>query len=323
MDDRRQNSNGKLIEADRLTKIFPIKGTRHKLTAVNGVSFGINEGETFGLIGESGSGKSTVGRCLLNLIPPSSGSIRFEGMEYAGLPEKKIVALRTRMQMVFQDPYYSLNPRRTIWQTVEGAINVSGRLSAAERREMVRTALAEVCIGAEDYEKYPHQLSMGHQQRVGVARAIASRPKFIVLDEPTSSLDITVRGEIIDLLGKLQQDLGITYLFISHDLSTIQYICHQVAVMYLGLVVEMGSKDQVFHSHRHPYSKALLASVMHPDPERHRAAYKLFGEIPSPINLPRYCFLASRCPEARERCTSEPPPMVEVEQGHRVRCHFV
>lgn len=323
MADHGRNGTEKLIEVDRLTKIFPIKGTRHRLTAVNGVSFTISAGETYGLIGESGSGKSTVGRCLLNLIPPSSGSVRFDGMEYTGLPEKKLISLRTRMQMVFQDPYYSLNPRCTIWQTVEGAVNVPGKLPAAERREMVRTALEEVYIGPEDYEKYPHQLSMGHQQRVGIGRAIVSRPKFIVLDEPTSSLDITVRGEIIDLLVKLQQDLGVTYLFISHDLSTIQYICHHVAVMYLGIVVEMGSKDQVFHHHHHPYSRALLASVMHPDPKRRRPSYRLSGEIPSPINLPLGCFLASRCPEARERCASEPPPMVEVEKGHGVRCHFI
>ncbi len=322
MNDHGRNGNGKLLEVERLTKVFPIKGTRHKLTAVNAVSLSIAEGETFGLIGESGSGKSTVGRCLLNLIPPSSGSLKFNGREYAGASEKQFGSLRAQMQMVFQDPYYSLNPRCTIWQTVERAINGSGKYASVQRREMIRTALAEVCIGQEDYEKYPHQLSMGHQQRVGVARAIVSRPKFIVLDEPTSSLDITVRGEIIDLLVKLQNELHVTFLFISHDLSTIQYICHQVAVMYLGIVVEMGSKDQVFHHQRHPYSKALLASVMHPDPQRRRPGYRLSGEIPSPINLPRNCFLYSRCPEARDRCATEPPPMVEVEKGHLVRCHF-
>lgn len=313
----------KLIEVRDLVKIFSIKGTKDKLTAVNKVSFDITEGQTFGLIGESGSGKSTVGRCILNLLKITGGTLSFQGIEYSNMKKKEFKPIREKTQMVFQDPNYSLNPRRTIWQTVENAINVRKKLQAGEKRDLVKRALSEVHIEKEDYDKYPHQLSMGQQQRVGIARAIVSRPRFIVLDEPTSSLDITVRGELIDLLVKLQRDLGITYLFISHDLSTIQYICNMVAVMYLGILIEIGSKNQIFFKQRHPYSKALLASVMVADPTVKRSDYKLSGEIPSPINLPKGCFLASRCPEVEKRCKYEPPPLHELEKGHFTRCFNV
>jgi len=310
-----------LLEIESLTKLFPISGTKDVVSAVNNVSFEIREGETFGLIGESGSGKSSVGRCLLNLINPTKGVLRYKGMDYSNFGKKEESIIRSEMQMVFQDPYYSLNPRKTVWDTVEDTLRVNKTLPEGERKTKVSEALDKVQISRNDYEKYPHQLSAGQQQRVGIARAIAPNPKFIVLDEPTSSLDLSVRAEIIDLLVKLQKEDGITYLFISHDLSTVQYLCHRVAIMYLGKIVEYGTVDQVFRNHNHPYSKALLASVMKADPKIPRSNYRLSGEIPSPINLPKGCFLASRCPEAEDKCREIEPPLIEVEKGQFVHCH--
>ncbi|MDQ0221399.1 ABC transporter ATP-binding protein [Peribacillus cavernae] len=310
-----------LLDIKGIKKHFPVRGTKDVVTAVNDISFNIREGETFGLIGESGSGKSSVGRCILNLISPTSGEMRYKGMEYSKFGKKEAAVIRTEMQMVFQDPYYSLNPRKTVWETVEDTLRVNKNLAATDRKKMTVDALAKVQFFENDYEKYPHQLSAGQQQRVGIARAIAPKPKFIVLDEPTSSLDLSVRAEIIDLLVKLQKDSGITYLFISHDLSTIQFLCHRVAVMYLGRIVEYGDVNEVFHNHRHPYSKALLASVMKPDPKIPRSDYRLSGEIPSPINLPKGCHLASRCPEVEAKCREIDPPFIDVGNGHFVNCH--
>lgn len=312
----------KVIEVKNLRKVFSIKGIKERLVAVDNVSFDINESETFGLIGESGSGKTTVGRCMLKLIPLTSGNLNFQNTEYSNLSGHQKLGILKNMQMVFQDPYYSLNPRRTVWETVDDSLNTIKKKNKTERRERIEDTLSKVYLKTESYDKYPHQLSMGEQQRLGVARAIVSQPKFIVLDEPTSSLDISVRGEIINLLVKLQKDLGITYLFISHDLSTVQYLCHRVAIMYLGQIVEIGSVDQVFKKSRHPYSVALLSSVMYPDPKIKRSDYKLTGEIPSPISLPKACYLATRCPEAEDICRNEPPEMYEIDDGHKVMCHF-
>lgn len=310
----------KLIEVAGMTKLFPIGAKRH-ITALNHVSFDIMEGETFGLIGESGSGKSTAGRCILNLIPLTAGTLVYKGMEYSRLTREKKWIIRGDMQMVFQDPYYSLNPRRTVWDTVEGTLICRNGMSPARRRDMVREALAQVQLKEEDYGKYAHQLSAGQQQRLGIARAMAAKPKFVVLDEPTSSLDVSVRAEIIDLLRKLQAELGSTYLFISHDLSTVEHLCHRVAILYLGSIVECGTVDQVFRRHLHPYSRALLASVMPADPDAPKNEYVLSGEIPSAIDLPKGCHLAKRCPEVEARCLEEDPPMVEAEPGHLVKCY--
>ncbi|MGA2764055.1 MAG: ABC transporter ATP-binding protein [Spirochaetia bacterium] len=312
----------KLIEVQKLKKEFPVKGMSHRLVAVDEVTFSILKGRTFGLIGESGSGKTTVGRVLLKLISHTAGRMFFDGREYQGMSKRGFRNLRNEMQMVFQDPYYSLNPRRTIWETIRGSYNQKNGDDRHEKSLAVREALDKVYIEEKDYDKYPHQLSMGQQQRVGIARAIVSSPRFIVLDEPTSSLDVTVRGEIIDLLVRLQQDLDITYLFISHDLSTVQYLCHDVAIMYLGKIIEIGPVKEVFENHRHPYSVALMASVMKPNPKVKRLNYRLEGEIPSPINLPPACYLASRCPEAKEVCHRSDPEMIEVGGNHYVKCHF-
>ena len=308
----------KLIEVKNMTKLFTVKHNK-VLTALNSVSFDIMEKETFGLIGESGSGKSTAGRCLLNLIPLTNGTLTYKGIDYSKLNKSNKALIRSEMQMVFQDPYYSLNPRVNVWDTVETTLN-KRIYNRSQREQMTYDALRRVHIQEEDFYKYAHQISAGQQQRVGIARATAANPKFIVLDEPTSSLDVSVRAEIIDLLNELQVKLGTTYLFISHDLSTIEHICHRVAVLYLGNIVEYGTVDEIFNNNVHPYSKALLASVMVPDPKIKKEKYKLSGEIPSAINLPKGCNLATRCPEAESRCFSEPPPMVEVAPGHFVNC---
>lgn len=310
---------GLLIRVEKLRKEFEVKEKHSKLIAVDDITFNIQESETYGLIGESGSGKTTVGRVLLKLIEPTSGKMMFNNVDYSSLNHGQFKNIRKQMQMVFQDPFYSLNPTRTIWDTVCSASHASGK----ERQELVAEALERVQLDSRDYEKYPHQISMGQQQRVGIARAIVSKPQFIVLDEPTSSLDLTVRGEIMNLLRRLQQELHISYLFISHDLSTIQHMCHKVSIMYLGQIVESGMVDSVFNTPSHPYSQALLASVMYPDPAVKRSAYRLTGEIPSPIDLPDACYLSSRCPEACERCFREKPEpkLIDEKQYHIVSCH--
>ncbi len=309
-----------LLEVKNLTKLFPV-GYKKNITAINSISFEVRQGETLGLIGESGSGKSTVGRCILNLIKPTEGTLIYKGTEYSSLTRVQRRAIQKEMQMVFQDPNYSLNPRVCVWDTVYNTLKVNKDLTPEKCRQMTKEALDQVYLKEADYNKYAHQLSAGQQQRVGIARAIAAHPNFIVLDEPTSSLDVSIRAEIIDLLRNLQKEMGVSYLFISHDLSTIQYICNRVAVMYLGSIVEYGTVEQLFKNQQHPYSKALLASVMVPNPDEKRSDYKLTGEIPSSINLPKGCTLASRCMEAEDICFEKNPDMVEVEEGHFVKCH--
>lgn len=311
---------GNLLEVKNLTKLFPV-GYKKNITAINSISFEVHEGETLGLIGESGSGKSTVGRCILNLIKPMAGTLIYRGTKYSELTRNQRREIQKEMQMVFQDPNYSLNPRVCVWDTVYNTLKVNKYFTPEQCQRMTKEALDQVYLKEADYNKYAHQLSAGQQQRVGIARAIAAHPKFIVLDEPTSSLDVSIRAEIIDLLRNLQKNMGVSYLFISHDLSTIQYICNRVAVMYLGSIVEYGTVEQLFKNHQHPYSKALLASVMVPNPDIKRSDYKLTGEIPSSINLPKGCTLASRCMEAEKICFERNPDMVETEPGHFVKCH--
>lgn len=311
---------GNLLEVKNLTKLFPV-GYKKNITAINSISFEVHEGETLGLIGESGSGKSTVGRCILNLIKPTAGTLIYRGTKYSELTRNQRREIQKEMQMVFQDPNYSLNPRVCVWDIVYNTLKVNKDFTPEQCQRMTKEALDQVYLKEADYNKYAHQLSAGQQQRVGIARAIAAHPKFIVLDEPTSSLDVSIRAEIIDLLRNLQKNMGVSYLFISHDLSTIQYICNRVAVMYLGSIVEYGTVEQLFKNHQHPYSKALLASVMVPNPDIKRSDYKLTGEIPSSINLPKGCTLASRCMEAEKICFERNPDMVETEPGHFVKCH--
>jgi oligopeptide/dipeptide ABC transporter ATP-binding protein len=307
-----------LLEVSNLYKTFPISGSRNVVQAINGVSFTIAPGETLGLVGESGSGKTTVGGCILGLINDPEGTIRFRGQELA--TDKATRALRGKLQMVFQEPGESLDPRFRIGLSIEEPL-LAQRVEAHERRTQMLNAARLVGLPLELLELYPAELSAGQQQRVGIARAMITRPELVVLDEPTSALDPTARADIIELLMQIQKDLGTSYLFISHDLSTVRFISHRVAIMYLGMVVEQGDAAAVFAQPCHPYSMGLLSAVLLPHPHfKLDTSVSLAGEIPSPINLPRGCYLESRCPFAVERCRAEMPPPSDLGGGHIVHC---
>ncbi len=309
-----------VLQVDDLVKHFPILGSRALVRAVNGVSFSVEKGETFSLVGESGSGKTTVGRCILGLIKPTDGAIRFHGMAVDKRRDVRSPDLRGKIQLVFQEPAESLDPRIRVGETIGEPLRAA-KVSIPERNEKVAQVAARVGLKPETLYQYPAELSAGQQQRVGIARAMVTEPELIVLDEPTSALDPTARAEIIDLLIRLQKDLDTAYLFISHDLSTVRYVSHRVAVMYLGMIVEQGAAEEIFSRPRHPYSVGLLSSVLLPNPKLTRQTnLNLKGEIPSPINLPPGCYLAGRCPLAEDRCRREMPAPEEVGSGHLVNC---
>jgi oligopeptide transport system ATP-binding protein len=287
---------------------------------VNGVSLHINRGEALALVGESGSGKTTVGRCILRLIEPTAGTITFLGEDVTAMTPERFRPWRPRIQLVFQEPYDSLNPRMRIGRILDEPLMLANQSTAGPRRQRVLELLDMVGLGASFLNLYPHQLSGGEQQRVGIARAIATNPELVVLDEPTSALDVSVRAEILDLLTDLQQRLGFAYLFISHDLTAVRRVCQRVAIMYLGKIVETGGTDEIFARPLHPYSRALLSSVLYPDPHQPRARFLLRGEIPSPITLPAGCHLHPRCPWATPECTHGYPPLDELLPGRRVAC---
>ena len=315
-----------LLEVRDLVKHFPIRGgfirrNVNVVRAVDGVSFDIQRGQTLGLVGESGCGKTTVGRALLKLIDPTSGSIRFKGQDIAGLSRRRMRALRPKMQIVFQDPQSSLNPRMTIRQILMEPLRLNGvpRQDAATR---IVDLLETVGLTAEHANRFPHEFSGGQRQRIGVARALALNPDFIVLDEPTSALDVSVQAQVLNLLRKLQRELGLTYLFISHDLSVVRHLCDEVAVMYLGRIVEKGDVEQVFTDPQHPYTQALLSAVPIPDPETRAKRIILTGDVPSPVNPPRACRFHPRCPRAQAVCSEIDPPLETKKPGHLAACHF-
>lgn len=315
-----------LVGIERLEKHFPVhRGmpwTPARLVrAVDGVSLDIAEGETLGLVGESGCGKSTLARCVLRLIEPTGGRVRFGDVELTSLGAEAMRRERRDVQMVFQDPTASLNPRWSVGATVEEPLRLHTDLGGQRRRERMAEVLAEVGLGPELADRYPHQLSGGQRQRVNIARAIATHPRFVILDEPTSALDVSLRARIILLLDELKRRLGMTYLFISHDLSTVRYLSDRVAVMYLGAVVELGPSTRVFAQPTHPYTRALLSAIPIPDPDVKVERLVLAGEIPSPIDIPRGCRLRGRCPLAQPEC-AEPVPVREVAPGHLVACHL-
>jgi len=307
-----------LLEVSGLYKSFTISGSRALVQAVNGVSFAIQPGETLGLVGESGSGKTTVGRCILGLLEPTQGTIRFRGEDITlgGRRSKS----RGKMQLVFQEPAESLDPRQRIGRSIEEPL-VALKVARNERRDRLLESIGLVGLSEDMLNLYPAELSAGQQQRVGIARAMITRPELVVLDEPTSALDPTARAEIIELLQRIQAELGTSYLFISHDLSTVRFVSHRVAVMYLGMIVEQGDAAKVFAQPVHPYSVGLLSAVLLPNPElKYETTVNLQGEIPSPINLPRGCFLASRCPLVLQRCRDEMPAPENLGGGHIVHC---
>jgi oligopeptide/dipeptide ABC transporter ATP-binding protein len=316
-----------LLAVDDLRKHFPLRSPGAWLRpasvrAVDGVSFAIPAGETLGLVGESGCGKSTVARCLVRTLDPTSGRVVFDGVDLATLPEEPLRRRRRDFQMVFQDPTASLNPRLTVQGMVEEPLRLHSELPAAERRHRVADILEEVGLEASLARRYPHQLSGGQRQRVNIARAIATRPRFLVLDEPTSALDVSLRARVILLLAELRARLGMTYLFISHDLSTVKYLSNRVAVMYLGTIVEDAPARDLFARPQHPYTRALLSAVPVPDPDVRRDRIVLRGEPPSPIAIPTGCRLRTRCPLAQPVC-AEPVALREIAPGHRVACHLV
>jgi peptide/nickel transport system ATP-binding protein/oligopeptide transport system ATP-binding protein len=312
-----------LLRIESLKKYYPIRTGMfsHKmLHAIDGVTFDIQKGETVGLVGESGSGKSTVAKCATLLEQPTGGAIEFEGRNLTTLSFNEMTRARSAIQMVFQDPYDSLNPRRTAGQTVLEPIKIHKVASGQAAKERVIELFERVGLRPEHMARYPHQLSGGQQQRVGIARALATDPELIVLDEPTSALDVSVQAKLLRLLKGLQRQEQLTYLFISHDLSVIGYLSDKVAVMYLGQIIEFGPTKQVFSRPRHPYTMALMSAVPAANPLERRERILLTGEIPSPIEPPEYCRLVTRCPYARDECRSMKMELWEVEPGHTVAC---
>ena len=310
-----------LLEVQDLVMHFRQDANR-VVKAVNGVSFVISPGEALALVGESGSGKTTVGRSLLRLIEPTGGRVAFLGQDITAMPVSRFRPLRSRLQMVFQEPFASLNPRMRVGRIVEEPLLLAGEGDARRRRERCLEALSLVGLPPSAGTGFPHQFSAGEQQRIGIARAIATRPDLVVLDEPTSALDVSVRAEILALLDDLRRKLNLAYLFISHDLAAVQRVCQRVAIMYLGRIVETGATDELFAQPKHPYSQALLSSALFPDPKRTVPRFLLKGEIPSPINLPTGCHLHQRCPWAQPICATEAPGLETIMPGHLVSCFF-
>ncbi len=312
-----------LIQVIDLCKYFNV-GKNATLKAVDNVNFVINRGETLGLVGESGCGKTTCGRTINRLYNPTSGKILFEGKDISGLKGDALKQYRKDAQMIFQDPYSSLDPRMTIAEIVAEGMNVHFHYSKNETHRRVVDLLARVGL-TEDYaNRFAHELSGGQRQRIGIARALAVEPKFIICDEPISALDVSIQAQVINLLIKLQREMGLTYLFISHDLSMVRHISDKVGVMYLGNLVELAPSRELFRMQLHPYTKALLSAVATADPEaeRRRKRIALQGEIPSPVNPPSGCKFRTRCPFATERCASEAPALREIEPGHFAACHL-
>ena len=308
-----------LIAVEGLAKRFYLKGQNY-VGAINGISFEIGRGETLGLVGESGSGKTTVGRCLLRLVEPTSGRIRFEGSDITQLTRQELRTLRSRLQMVFQDPFASLNPRRTVRQTVEEPLALQRDAPARARLGMTTEILKRVGLGPQYLDRFPIELTASEQQRVGIARALITRPKLVVLDEPTSTLDPTVREELLGLLRSLQSSMSVAYLFISHDIIAVERMSHRVAVMYLGHIVEQAPTAAIMADPRHPYTRALMSAVLSPDPTRRLPRNLVVGEIPSAINPRRECPFYSRCPIRLDRCLDDVPPMAVVGPEHAAAC---
>ncbi|MFB5269480.1 ABC transporter ATP-binding protein [Paenibacillus enshidis] len=317
-----------LIEVNRLKKYYPITGGILQrrvgdVKAVDDVSFRIHKGESFGLVGESGCGKSTIGRTILRLTDKTDGEVLYQGEDIHALTKEKIRRLRPKMQIVFQDPFSSLNPRIKVGEAIGEALLDHGLIKRAELRERVHETLRICGLSAYHYDRFPHEFSGGQRQRIGIARALIMNPDFIVADEPVSALDVSIQAQIINLLSDLQQDRQLTYLFISHDLSVVQHLCTHIGVMYLGSMVEMAGKEELFSNPLHPYTKALLSAVPIPDPTVRRQRIVLQGDIPSPAHPPSGCKFHTRCPLAADQCRQEVPAYRDVGGEHFVACHFV
>jgi peptide/nickel transport system ATP-binding protein len=314
------DTNQELVNVSDLFKYFPVEGSDDVVRAVDGVSFKIMRGETLGLVGESGCGKSTVGRCLLRLIEPTSGEVTFEGRDVLSLGRNELRQLRREMQIVFQDPYASLNPRMKVGDIVGEPLVIHKIGTKSERRDRVAELLRRVGLDPDYRTRYPHEFSGGQRQRIGVARTLALNPKLIVADEPVSALDVSVQAQVVNLLQELQEEFGLTYLFISHGLAVVEHISTRVAVMYLGRIVEIASAAELYARPLHPYTQALLSAIPIPDPTRKRERIMLQGDVPTPINPPSGCRFRTRCPIAIEECARIDPELREVAPGHTVAC---
>ncbi len=315
-----------LLEIRNLKKYFPAGGdffgrSRGEVKAVDGVNLTVEEGETLGLVGESGCGKSTLGRTILRLIEPTDGEVIFGGRNLIGLSQRELRDMRKQMQIIFQDPYASLNPRMRVGEIVGEGLEIHKLVAKKKKRDRVMELLKQVGLREEHYDRYPHEFSGGQRQRIGIARALAVNPRFIVADEPVSSLDVSIQAQIINLLQELQEKMHLTYFFISHDLRVVEHISHRVAIMYLGKIVEIARSETIYQDAKHPYTRALLSAVPMPDPSRKKERMILQGDVPSPIQPPPGCSFHPRCPFREDLCDKMEPPLDFNADNHGVACH--